>query len=122
MARPFGGAIQRFQGQLTDHWKRGGIAFAFRLFISLEIIFRRLCVPFAKRLGLILFVLVSIGPLRTGIFNVADMFISVGVLILLISGFRRSTGRYTACLSASAVIPALLITLVQRSVSITISL
>lgn len=35
------------------------------------------------------FINLGIGPLRTGIFNVADMLISIGVLILLISGFRR---------------------------------
>ena len=35
------------------------------------------------------FVSVGIGPLRTGIFNVADMAITAGVLIMLVSGWRE---------------------------------
>lgn len=34
------------------------------------------------------FVSVGIGPLRTGIFNVADMAITAGVLVMLFSGWR----------------------------------
>ncbi|HEV2851961.1 MAG TPA: signal peptidase II [Thermoanaerobaculia bacterium] len=35
------------------------------------------------------FVSVGIGPLRTGIFNVADMAITAGVLVVLVSGWRE---------------------------------
>jgi signal peptidase II len=35
------------------------------------------------------FINLGVGPLRTGIFNVADIAITVGVLMLLIQGWRR---------------------------------
>jgi len=37
------------------------------------------------------FVSVGIGPLRTGIFNVADMAITAGVLAAVVAGLKRST-------------------------------
>ena len=36
------------------------------------------------------FINLGVGPLRTGIFNVADVFISAGVLILLVNNLRRT--------------------------------
>ncbi|HEV7786717.1 MAG TPA: signal peptidase II, partial [Thermoanaerobaculia bacterium] len=36
------------------------------------------------------FVSVGIGPLRTGIFNVADMAITAGVLAAMVAGWKRS--------------------------------
>jgi len=36
------------------------------------------------------FINLGIGPLRTGIFNVADVFISAGVLVLMVNGLRRT--------------------------------
>ena len=35
------------------------------------------------------FISIGIGPVRTGIFNIADIAITVGVLILLTVAFRR---------------------------------
>jgi len=39
------------------------------------------------------FINVGIGPLRTGVFNVADLAIMVGVAIVLVSEFRRPSRR-----------------------------
>lgn len=36
------------------------------------------------------FMNIGVGPLRTGIFNVADMAISLGVAMVLVAGFRSS--------------------------------
>jgi signal peptidase II len=36
------------------------------------------------------FVSVGLGPLRTGIFNVADMAITAGVLVTIVAGLKRS--------------------------------
>ena len=36
------------------------------------------------------FVSVGIGPLRTGIFNVADMAITTGILVAMVAGLKRS--------------------------------
>jgi signal peptidase II len=36
------------------------------------------------------FINIGVGPLRTGVFNVADLFISAGVLVLLWNGLRRT--------------------------------
>ena len=35
------------------------------------------------------FINLGVGSLRTGIFNVADVFISAGVVVLLVNGLRR---------------------------------
>src|SRR5262245_17195986 len=42
------------------------------------------------------FVNVGIGPLRTGIFNVADVAIMAGVALVLLNGSRSHTNRVTA--------------------------
>ena len=43
--------------------------------------------------GLVIdFVSVGIGPLRTGVFNVADLAITAGVLIVVVSGWRETVG------------------------------
>ena len=36
------------------------------------------------------FINLGVGPLRTGIFNVADIFISVGAIVLLVNGLHRT--------------------------------
>jgi signal peptidase II len=39
------------------------------------------------------FLNVGVGPLRTGIFNVADVAIMVGVALLLVGGLRTADGQ-----------------------------
>jgi signal peptidase II len=39
------------------------------------------------------FVSIGAGPLRTGVFNAADVFLVAGVLLILARSFRRTSGR-----------------------------
>ena len=39
------------------------------------------------------FMNVGVGPIRTGIFNVADVAIMVGVAVLVLAGFRTGDGQ-----------------------------